>query len=177
MKRIVVTTLVTAIWAFSSVAIAAEEKESPKKSTEEHSHSKAAATAEHKLLTPSEIQWADGPPALPPGAKLTVLAGDPKQAGPFTFRLQVPDGYKVPPHTHPSAEHVTVISGTLNLGMGDKFDQAATRELVAGGFAVMPAGMKHFAWMKGETVVQVHGIGPFQINYVNPADDPRNAKK
>lgn len=173
MKKFVAVTLVTAVFAFS-FAIAAEQKESPKKPGDEH---KVAATHEHKLLAPSEIQWVDGPPALPAGAKMAILQGDPKQAGPFTFRLQVPDGFKVPPHTHPSAEHVTVISGTLNLGMGDKFDQAATRELAPGGFAMMPAGMKHFAWMKGETVVQVHGTGPFQINYVNPADDPRNAKK
>jgi hypothetical protein len=174
MKKIVAAILVTAVCAFSSFALATEQKEDPKKSGEEN---KAAATPEHKLLGPSEIQWADGPPALPPGAKVAVLAGDPKKAGPFTIRLQVPDGYKIPAHTHPSAEHVTVISGLLNLGMGDKLDEAAARPLAPGGFAIMPAGMKHFAIMKGETVVQVHGTGPFEIIYVNPADDPRNAKK
>ena len=173
MKKIIAVTLVTAVCAFSFFAMAAEEK----KSSTHETDAKAHATAEHKLLPPSEMQWVDGPPALPAGAKIAHIQGDPKQAGPFTFRLKVPDGFKVPPHTHPSAEHVTVISGSLNLGMGDKFDQTATRELAPGGFAVMPAGMQHFAWMKGETVVQVHGTGPFAINYVNPADDPRNAKK
>ena len=175
MKKIVAAILVTALCAFLSFAFAAEQKESPKKPGEETS--KTVASTEHKLLAPSDLQWGDGPPALPPGAKLVVLAGDPKKAGLFTIRLQFPDGYKIPAHTHPAAEHVTVISGTLNLGMGEKLDEAGARELPAGGFAVMPAGMKHFGFARGETVVQVHAMGPFEIKYVNPADDPRNAKK
>lgn len=93
------------------------------------------------------------------------------------MRAQMPAGYKIPPHTHPTAEHITVISGALHLGGGDKFDEAVGQELVAGSYAVMPAGMKHYAWSPGETIIQVHGMGPFEINYVNPADDPRNAKK
>jgi quercetin dioxygenase-like cupin family protein len=93
------------------------------------------------------------------------------------MRLKLPDGYKIMPHTHPKVEHVTVISGTFNLGMGDKFDQASGREMPAGTFGHWPPGMKHFAWAKGETVVQLHGIGPWAINYVNPADDPRHQKQ
>jgi anti-sigma factor ChrR (cupin superfamily) len=170
-----ISILITGLWAFCSFAIAAEEKDSAKKTSDTSTAS--VATHDHQIFSPAEIKWVDGPPALPAGAKIAVLEGDPKQPGPFTLRLQVPDGYKIPPHTHPAVEHVTVISGTFNLGMGDKFDQAATRELVTGSFAFMPAGMKHFGWMKGETVVQVHGMGPFAIIYVNPADDPRNAKK
>lgn len=169
------TILITGLWAFCSFAIAAEEKDSTKKASD--AGAKSTATEEHKIFSPAEIKWADGPASLPAGAKFAVLEGDPKQPGPFTIRLQVPDGYKIPPHTHPAVEHVTVISGTFHLGMGDKFDQTAGRELAAGSFAFMPAGMKHFGWMKGETVVQVHGNGPFAIIYVNPADDPRNAKK
>jgi hypothetical protein len=105
------------------------------------------------------------------------LDGDPTKKGSFTVRLQAPDGYKVPPHTHPTTERITVISGTFYLGMGDKFDEAAGREMAPGSFAVLPAGMRHFGWYMGETVLQINSEGPFQIKYVNPADDPRNAKK
>lgn len=93
------------------------------------------------------------------------------------MRLQFPPGYKIPAHTHPTAERVTVISGTFSMGMADKFDGAAGHETVAGSFAIMPAGMRHFAWATGEAIIQVQSTGPFVINYLNPADDPRNAKK
>jgi quercetin dioxygenase-like cupin family protein len=136
-----------------------------------------AAKTEHTVFAAADLKWSDGPPSLPAGAKVAVLNGDPKQPGAFTIRLQFPTGFKVPPHTHPTAEHVTVISGTLGLGHGAKFDEAAVHEMTAGGFAVMPAGMEHFAWCKSECVVQVHAMGPFEIKYVNPADDPRQAKK
>lgn len=123
-----------------------------------------------------DLKWMDGPASLPKGAKVALLEGNPAQEGPFTMRLQLPDGFKIQPHWHPAVEHVTVISGTFNLGMGEKFDTSGGRALPAGSFAFMPPGMKHFAWAKGETVVQVHGIGPWKINYVNPSDDPRNQK-
>lgn len=129
------------------------------------------------IYAPQKIEWKAGPPALPSGASAAVLEGDPQQEGPFTMRLRFPDGYKIPPHTHPKVEHVTVISGTFNFGMGEVFDQAATQEMPAGTFGFWPVGMKHFAWAKGETVVQLHGIGPWGIQYVNPADDPRNSGK
>ena len=87
-----------------------------------------------------------------------------------------PTGYTIQPHSHPGVEHLTVISGTFNLGMGEKFDKSGGRALGAGGFAFMPPGMKHFAWTTGETVIQLHGVGPWRINYVNAADDPRNKK-
>ena len=108
---------------------------------------------------------------------MAVLSGDPTKKGLFTVRLQAPAGYKVPPHTHPTAENITVIAGTFNVGTGDKFDEAAGKALEAVGFVVLPAGMKHYAWSTTETVLQIHGKGPFEIKYVNPADDPRNAKK
>ena len=172
MKRIIALILVSAVGALSSLVIAKEnKKDSSQLST------KAAATAEHKMFAPADITWADGPPSLPPGAKLAVLEGDPAKTGPFTIRLQMPDGYKISAHTHPTVERVTVISGTFHLGTADKFDESAGHEMVAGSFAIMPAEMKHFAWATGETVVQVHSTGPFVIKYVNPADDPRNAKK
>jgi quercetin dioxygenase-like cupin family protein len=170
MKKIAV--LFGVVLTISSLGIAAEQKESSKERG-----SKVAAAVEHKIISPSEMTWVDAPPGLPPGAKIAVLDGDPNKKGSFTIRLQSPDGYKVAPHTHPTAERITVISGTFHLGTGDKFDEAAGREMGAGSFAVMPAGMKHFAWVTGDTVMQIHGEGPFQIKYVNPADDPRNTKR
>ena len=148
--------------AFLSVVIAQESSKT--------SHS---ATSGHAIHTPDHIQWKDGPASLPPGAKMAVLEGDPAKEGLFTMRVSLPDGYSIPPHLHPAVEHVTVISGTFNFGMGEKFDKSATQPLPAGTFGYWPAGMKHFAWVKGETVVQLHGMGPWGIQYVNPADDPR----
>jgi quercetin dioxygenase-like cupin family protein len=173
MKKIAI--LFGVIVAAAAFIVAAEQKENPKTASNETS--KATTTTEHKILGPTELTWGDGPPGLPPGAKMAVLDGDPTKKGSFTVRLQAPDGYKIAPHTHPTAERVTVISGTFYLGMGDRFDEAAGREMVVGSFAVMPAGMKHFAWNTDESVVQIHSEGPFEIKYVNPADDPRNAKK
>jgi quercetin dioxygenase-like cupin family protein len=128
------------------------------------------------LSVPAEIQWKDGPASLPAGAKISVLEGDPSKDGFFCMRLKLPDGYRIPPHTHPKTERLTVISGTFNFGMGERFDQNATRPMPAGSFGFWPAGMKHFVWAKGETVVQLHGVGPWQIVYLNPVDDPRNAR-
>ena len=132
--------------------------------------------SDHGLFGVADIKWTDGPPSLPKGAKVALMEGNPSQEGPFTMRLQLPDGFTIQPHWHPAVEHVTVISGTFNLGMGEKFDKSAGRALASGSFAFMPPGMKHYAWASGETVVQVHGMGPWKINYVNPADDPRTKK-
>ena len=135
-----------------------------------------SSAPDHGFFNAAELKWVDGPPSLPPGAKVAMLEGNPMNEGPFTMRLQLPAGYSIAPHSHPSVEHLTIISGTFNLGMGEKFDKAGGQKLTAGSFAFMPPGMKHFAWTDGETVVQVHGVGPWKINYVNPADDPRNKK-
>jgi hypothetical protein len=140
-------------------------KAAPQHSTDAH--------AEHRAFMPSDLEWRPASPMLPPGAQSVILSGDPKQPGPFTVRIKMPDGFKVPPHWHPADEHVTVISGTFGIAMGEQFDPAKGKELGVGGFMVMPTGVRHFAWVKGETVIQVHGIGPWGINYVNPADDPR----
>jgi anti-sigma factor ChrR (cupin superfamily) len=129
------------------------------------------------LHRPDDLKWQDGPASLPPGAKFAVLEGDPTKPGPFVFRVKVPDGYKIPPHTHPKPERVTVVSGTFHLGMGDEFDATKTEALPAGTYGTWPKGMKHFVMVKGETVVQFHGDGPWVIEYVNPADDPRTKKK
>ena len=132
--------------------------------------------ANHGFLQLADMKWMDGPASLPKGSKVALLEGNPAQEGPFTIRLQLPDGFIIQPHWHPAVEHVTVISGTFNIGMGEKLDTSEGRPLPAGAFAFMPPGMRHFAWTKGDTVIQLHGTGPWQINYVNPADDPRNKK-
>ena len=137
----------------------------------------APASGEMGFYPSAEIKWKDGPGSLPAGAKFAMLEGDPTKEGPFVMRLWFPDGFRIQPHWHPKVERVTIISGTLNLGMGEKFDKSATRELTAGTFGFWPAGMRHFAWAKGDTVLQLHGTGPWIITYVNPADDPRNARK
>ncbi len=126
-----------------------------------------------KQVTPQEIVWEAGPPSLPPGAQRAVLYGDPGKAGPFALRLKFPDGYRVPPHTHPGTEVVTVISGVFKFGMGEKGDKAKTKDFPAGSFVVVEPGMAHYAFAGGETVVQINSIGPWAVNYVNPADDPR----
>ena len=131
----------------------------------------------HSIHNLSEIQWVKGPASLPPGAELAVLEGDPAKEGQFTMRLRLPDGYKIPPHWHPKVEHVTVISGSFLIGMGERFDANATKAMNTGAFGFWPAGMKHFVSVKGVTIVQFHGVGPWGINYVNPSDDPRIVAK
>jgi quercetin dioxygenase-like cupin family protein len=130
------------------------------------------------MLTPADLKWGAAPPALPAGAELTVLYGDPgKEGAPYVLRLKAPAGYKIPPHFHPTDENVTVLSGTFNVGMGDTLDPKASKPFPPGSFVQAPANMHHYAWCKGPCVVQVHGMGPFAITYVNAADDPRNATK
>jgi quercetin dioxygenase-like cupin family protein len=157
------------VLALSIFAITAQDEEGNEKA--------GAAPKSASLVSPEQLRWGPAPAGLPAGAQMVVLDGNPEKKGSFTVRLRMPDGYKIPPHTHPTIERVTVISGTAHLGMGPKFDQAAGQALSAGAFAVMPSGMQHFAWATGDTVVQIHSHGPFKINYVNPADDPRNAKQ
>jgi ketosteroid isomerase-like protein len=141
-------------------------------------HDMGASTAPAPLSSPgvvtaaSSIKWSDVPPFLPKGAKLAVLVGDPSKPEPFTIRLQMPDGYKIAPHTHPTDEHVTVMSGTFRAAMGSKWDDKALGDFAAGSYANMAATMPHYAMAKGATIVQVHGVGPFVVNYVNAADDP-----
>ena len=170
MKKITSVSLIVAVLASISLAIAAHEKKDSKQTA-------AAADSQHILVTPADVKWSDAPPSVPAGAQLAVLEGDPGKKGAFTVRFQAPDAYKVPPHTHPTAEKITVISGTMLLGTGAKFDETAVREMPPGSFSVMPAGMQHFVTMRGNTVIQVSGDGPFEIKNVNPADDPRKTPK
>ena len=137
-------------------------------------HEKGAMASLHRG---SDLKWEEGPPSLPAGAKIAILEGDPAKPGSFLFRVKVPDGYRIPPHTHPKPERVTVIAGTFHLGMGDRFDITKGEAMPAGSYGMWPPGMKHYVWVKGETIVQFHGDGPWTINYLNPADDPRTRKK
>ena len=131
---------------------------------------------EHTLAAPGSLKWGDAPPGLPAGAKAVVVSGDPSQAQPYVIRAQMPANYRIPPHWHPTTENITVLSGTVALGMGDKFDEKAMKDVPNGGFASVPADMHHYFMSKTASTIQVHGIGPFGITYVNAADDPRTKK-
>ncbi|MCM2251350.1 MAG: cupin domain-containing protein [Ramlibacter sp.] len=124
------------------------------------------------IVAPADLKWADVP-SLPPGAKIAVIEGAMSEAKPFTVRLKFPANYKIPAHSHPAVEHVTVMSGTFHLGAGDKLDPKQTRALTPGSVAVMQPNTRHFAWTDAETIVQLHGMGPWGVAYAAPADDPR----
>lgn len=137
----------------------------------------AGAAGQHVLLSATELKWVDPPPGLPPGAKMAVVQGDPTQAQPFVVRAQVPAGYKVAPHWHPGVENLTILSGTVALGMGETFDESKMTTIPVGGYASLPAEMRHYFMAKTASTFQVHGMGPFVVNYVNPADDPSKQTK
>ena len=139
-------------------------------------HPMDSTMAKHVMLAPDDLNWTAGPPGLPAGAKLVVMSGDPSKAGLFSLRLKFPANYTIPAHWHPTDEHVTVISGTLWMGMGEKTDAIKRTALKAGSYALMPARSGHSAMAKEETIVQINGMGPFAITYYNPAEDPRNKK-
>jgi mannose-6-phosphate isomerase-like protein (cupin superfamily) len=134
-----------------------------------------AAWAQHTIVKPDEIKWMDVP-SLPPGAKIAVLEGKMSEAGPITARLKFPANYRLPPHFHPGVERVTVLSGTLNFGMDDKFDRNKTTALGPGSLLIMPPKMSHFLWTTGEAIAQINVIGPWSVTYVDPADDPRKKR-
>src|SRR5262245_48759193 len=135
------------------------------------------AKSAHVLMPAAQIEWGAPPPSSEKAATFAVLAGDPGKPGIFVVRLKMPAGYQIAPHWHPTDEHVTVISGTFSVGMGEKMDKAALKSLPAGGYVLLPAEMRHYAVATSETVVQIEGPGPFMVNYVNPADDPSKKSK
>ena len=124
------------------------------------------------MITASDLKWADVP-SLPPGAKIAVIEGPMTEAVPFTIRLKFPANYSIPAHSHPAVERVTVLSGTFHMGTGDKLDSQKTMPLSPGDMMIMQPKTNHFAWNKDEVVVQLNGMGPWGVTYVNPADDPR----
>lgn len=166
MKRVLTILLTLALTLLLAVLAAGQAKKET-----------GTKPADHGLFAPTDLTWMSAPNALPAGAKLAILEGDPFKEGLYTMRLKMPDGYKIPPHWHLRVEHVTVISGTFNLGMGEKFDPSLGRKMPVGTFGFLPPQMKHFAWTTGETVIQLHGLGPWEIVYVNPSDDPRKQQK
>jgi quercetin dioxygenase-like cupin family protein len=135
----------------------------------------AFAAEEHKAVTPDQLKWAQHP-ALPKGIETAIVNGDPSKEGVYVFRLKFPAGSKVPPHFHPNDENVTVLSGTFNIAMGDTFDESSGQALPVGGFFQAPKNAHHYAWFDEDTVLQLHGIGPGGITYINPEDDPRKTQ-
>jgi quercetin dioxygenase-like cupin family protein len=160
--------LLTAALSLAASSLMAQEKGTP---------AGAPDKAHAIVATPDAIKWAPAPPSLPAGAKLAVLEGDPGKPGPFTMRLAMPAGYRIPPHFHPVTEHVTVIEGTFYVGMGEILDPSKVSALPTGTFAALEPGVRHFALTKGATTIQLHGVGPWSLTYVNPADDPRTKTK
>lgn len=130
-------------------------------------------SGDHIMVESSELAWTPGPGSLPPGSEFVLIEGDPSKAGPLTLRLKFPAGYRIPAHSHPAIEHITVLSGIFHAGMGDELETSKGRAMPAGSFVVMPLGHNHFAWTEEETVVQLHSMGPWGITYVDPTNDPR----
>lgn len=125
------------------------------------------------VFTPTQIKWGPAPPFIAAGAQLAVLEGNPMaSSGDYTIRLKMPDSYRIAPHTHPLRENVSVISGTLKVGMGDKYEESKMMSFGAGSFAYLDPSMHHYAGASGETIIQIHGQSPLKFNYINPADDP-----
>jgi len=126
------------------------------------------------LNTPDKLTWKAGPNWLQPGAQIAVLEGAPAEAGPFVFRVKLPDGYLIWPYTNSATERVTVVQGTFNTGLGGKADRSKTKAMAAGSYSSLGRDVEHFGWAKGETIIQFHGTGPFTIKYIYPPNDPRN---
>lgn len=125
------------------------------------------------MLNKADLKWVDAPPSLPKGAKVAIITGDPSKEGWYTIRVMLPENYKVPPHWHPADEHLTVIEGTLYMGLGEQFDEGKATQLNEQGYSLLPAKTAHYAFSKGKCLFEATAMGPYAINYINPADDPR----
>jgi quercetin dioxygenase-like cupin family protein len=129
----------------------------------------AVCNAQEKMIfNESDVTWGDAPPVLGTGSKIAVLEGDPSKFGFFTMRIKVQPGFKIQPHWHPSTEHVTIVSGSANFGFGNVFDESKGTKAKQGSFVMMPAKHIHYAWTDEESIIQVHGVGPWQLYFVNP---------
>jgi quercetin dioxygenase-like cupin family protein len=128
---------------------------------------------DHSIVYKKDLKWVAAPAGLPKGAEIAVLNGDPTKEGEFTMRVRIPANYTVKPHFHPGEEHLTVLEGELHLGLGEKIDQKELKTLGHDDFVVMSPGTKHYVHTQAPVVIQVHGVGPWGITYVNEADDPR----
>jgi hypothetical protein len=136
----------------------------------------SASEPHHTVVPADEVVFSPGPPTLPRGAQIAVLHGSPAKEGPFVIRLKFPARFEIAPHRHSKEEHVTVISGRFGMATGEKLERQAAPLLPPGSFVRIPQGMAHYAWTDQETVVQINGMGPFDVTYVNPDDDPRRQK-
>ena len=156
MKRIYVTSICALVAAFS-VAGAAQL----------YSQDKKDAADAHKIVHFGDLKWKP----IIKGCDVASVDGDMNAEGtPFVLRLRCADGSKIPAHWHPTDENVTVLKGTFLVGMGETFDESKMQTMNVGNFVSMPKEMRHYAMSKGETIVQVHGAGPFKVNWVNPSD-------
>jgi mannose-6-phosphate isomerase-like protein (cupin superfamily) len=162
MKNVaLIVTLISALFLFSFVY------------AQEHAGTDSQATGGHILVNGKNLGWKTGPASLPAGTQISVLEGDLSKAGPFTARVMLPASYRIPPHFHPAIEHVTVVEGSFYMGTGKEFNESTATELKTGDFAVMPIGFAHYAFTRDKAIIQLHGIGPWGITYINEADDPR----
>jgi quercetin dioxygenase-like cupin family protein len=132
-----------------------------------------ASDAHHTVVSADAVKWGAAPASLPPGAQAAALLGSPGKPGPFVLRLKFPAGFVIPPHRHTKDEFVTVISGKVAISSGEKIDRASLKSLPPASFVHLPAGMPHYLWAEAESVVQINGVGPFDVVYLNPDDDPR----
>lgn len=135
-----------------------------------------AAEPHHTVVPGDAVKWGPAPASLPRGAQAAVLLGSPAKEGPFVLRLKFPAGFTVPPHRHSKDEFVTVISGAFAVAAGETLERASLKPLPPGSFVHLPAGMPHYARAEGETIVQINGVGPFDVTYVDPKDDPRKGQ-
>jgi quercetin dioxygenase-like cupin family protein len=126
----------------------------------------------HRIVTPGDLEWRDLG-SLPAGAKVAIIEGDPNREGMVTMRVKLPPNYRIAPHYHGTVERSTIVSGTLNIGVGEKFDMGRTTALPPGSMLLMPPKMPHFAWTKEEVIFQLNVMGPWTVTYLNAADDPR----
>lgn len=147
--------------------------EQPKKSADTAMRDMDKGPPQHVTFRPAEVKWQAGPPSFEKGAQMAVLEGDPAASGVTTFRLRFPDGFVIRPHMHPNVERVTVLQGTFLLGMGRTVNRDAAKSMEAGTYTSMPPKMVHYAMSEGDTIIQLTTIGPWEITYVNPEDDPR----
>ncbi|WP_442485341.1 rhodanese-like domain-containing protein [Aeoliella sp. SH292] len=145
--------------------------------TSAHAEPTTDSSVPPTAFTTPKLDWQPGPAAYPKGATMAKLLGDPATEGPYLVWIKLPDGFELPPYFHATAERLTVLSGKLHVGAGDKFDKQATTPLIAGQHAEWPSGVNHFALAEGETLIQLHGEGPWVMNYVNPKQDPRHPRQ
>ena len=127
----------------------------------------------HVNLNFSDMEWVDDP-SLPKGGQVSLITGDPSQAGVFMVYVKLPPNYIIPSHTHPFAEAVTVIKGEVGHGTGEKFDREKGEMLGAGSTFLLPANHAHYLWNDEEVIALLVATGPWNITYINPEDDPRN---